>query len=111
MSKKRLPQVLIIDRGYEHKAYEVSKHLHWTDSSGSRSVVYWNDESDDYELNKDLPVSVFKKIKAKVPKHKLCIRREDPGLGIWIPELDERVAEAGGVPDGCIMCRPTGEKS
>ena len=32
----------------------------------------------------------------------LLMHREDPGLGIYLPELDEAILQAGGTPDGCI---------
>ena len=33
----------------------------------------------------------------------MFIRIEDPGLGIFIPEIDNAVREAGGIPDGVIQ--------
>ena len=56
----------------------------------------------------DIPEDLFERCKAFVSrrrslKKRLFIRREDPGLGIIIPEIDNPVAEAGGVPDGVIQ--------
>tara|TARA_Y100000401_G_scaffold111289_1_gene109396 strand:+ start:84 stop:596 length:513 start_codon:yes stop_codon:yes gene_type:complete len=107
------PMVLIIDRSIVPTRWidHPTHTLHWTDSSGSRSVWWWGpQESDSYDDAESLPVEVFEKIAARVAKRKrpvLCIRREDPGLGIFIPEIDLPVAEAGGVPDGVIVLKDT----
>jgi len=109
MFTSNCPKVLIIDRSIDPTRWidHPTHTLHWTDSSGSRSVWWWGpQESDSYDDAESLPVEVFEKIAAKVAKRKrpvLCLRREDPGLGIVIPEIDFPIAEAGGIPDGCIM--------
>ena len=101
--------VLIIDRSIDPNRWvdHPTHKLHWTDSSGSRSVYWWGQKvADDYDAAEDLPVEVYKKIAAKLARRKnpvLCMRREDPGLGIWIPEIDDAVAESGKLPDGCIL--------
>ena len=107
------PMVLITDRSIDPTRWidHPTHTLHWTDSSGSRSVWWWGRKgSDDYENAESLPVEVFDKIAARVAKRKrpvLCMRREDPGLGIFIPEIDDPVAEAGGIPDGVIPLKGT----
>lgn len=68
--------------------------LMWTDSAGTRSV-FWYTESTKYSPNyekdaMDLPAEVFLKLGSwldlnKVPVH-LLLRREDPGLGIFLEE-------------------------
>ena len=88
------PVVLIIDRSVDPNAWidHPTRCLHWTDSCGSRSVFWWGPiHSEDYDRAEDLPFDVFEQIAARVAKRKrpvLCLRREDPGLGIFIPELD-----------------------
>tara|TARA_B100000405_G_scaffold57653_1_gene39092 strand:+ start:1843 stop:2361 length:519 start_codon:yes stop_codon:yes gene_type:complete len=107
------PMVLIIDRSIDPTRWidHPTHTLHWTDSSGSRSVWWWGRQgSDSYEDAESLPVEVFEKIAARVAKRKrpvLCMRREDPGLGIFIPEIDLPVAEAGGIPDGVLVLKTT----
>lgn len=107
------PMVLIIDRSIDPTRWidHPTHTLHWTDSSGSRSVWWWGRHgSDSYEDAESLPAEVFDKIAARVAKRKrpvLCMRREDPGLGIFIPEIDLPVAEAGGIPDGVLQLKTT----
>ena len=100
-------QVLVIDRDLNPAVW--ADGLHWCDSSGSRSVWYFNPYGDSYETAQDLPDSVFQKIERHVHtlrgnghNVRLCIKREDPGLGIWIPEIDQPIKDAGQLPDGCI---------
>ena len=103
-------KVLIIDRNLNPSVW--ADGLHWCDSSGTRSVWYFNPDEDSYETAQDLPNAVFEKIEWHVSNLRrngcqvlLCIRREDPGLGIWIDEIDRPIFEAGGLPDGCIPKR------
>ena len=102
-------QVLVIDRRvnpYRFLFFPQQKALKWCDSSGNRSVFYWDPTGDGYgESGEDLPKAIFDIIKAGVKlmrPNALCERMEDPGLGIWIDSIDRPVAEAGGLPDGCI---------
>ena len=106
---KKPLQVLVIDRKvspYRFLFYQAQKALKWCDSSGSRSVFYWDPTGDGYgESGEDLPVAIFDIIKVGVKLLRpdaLCLRMEDPGLGIWIDAIDKPVADAGGLPDGCI---------
>ena len=104
------PKVLIIDRDINPNVwFPEESGLHWTDSSGSRAVYFWNPKGDEYDREIDLPEDVFHHIHMRVNNLRkaghevqLCMRRDDPGLGIWIPEIDEPIVEAGGIPDGCI---------
>ena len=100
-------QVLVINRRINPTVWLES--LHWVDSSGSRSVYFYNPSGDDYDSAVDMPDYAFEKIQWHVNNlsaadgiQYLCIRREDPGLGIWIPEIDQPVKDAGQLPDGCI---------
>ena len=102
-----MTQVLIIDRDLNPAVW--AEGLHWCDSSGTRSVWYFNPDGDSYETALDLPDSVFEKIQWHVNNLRragndvrLCIKREDPGLGIWIPEIDQPIKDAGQLPDGCL---------
>ena len=126
--KGQYPAVLIFDRSFdpirilahidtevrlEGKAplasqYPYHTHLHWCDSCGTRAVWYWS-HSGDYEDAQDLPEGLFTLLEIIVAEMRrqgrtvsICSRREDPGLGIYIPELDDPVLDAGGIPDGCI---------
>lgn len=108
------PKVVIVSRShgsyvesFEHNGFK----LHWTDSCGSRSV-YWYGRAfeQDYDKAKDIPDAVYQKLVDHVitkskSQPELMMRRDDPGLGIYIPEIDDKVTEAGGVPDGCIPAK------
>lgn len=106
------PFVLVISRDCDAlvNAWNKSHNgpcFHWTDSSGSRSVHWYGPRfTDDYDNATDLPVSVFDDLRrflndnGKEPG--LMLRRQDPGLGIYIPEIDEPICSTGGVPDGCF---------
>ena len=91
-----MPIVLVIDRINNPKVWVSNPDaLHWVDSCGSRSVWFWNPEGEDYERASDLPLDEFEKIawhcenlKAAGEHVGICARMEDPGLGIYIPELD-----------------------
>ena len=104
-----MPTVLIIDRNVDASYF--CPDLHWCDSSGSRAVWYYNPREAEYDTAEDLPEDIFTDLKTRLERVaaqaegmtvSLCIRREDPGLGIFIPELDDPVIQSGGVPDGCI---------
>ena len=103
-------KVLIIDRQINPEAW-IPDGLQWVDSSGSRSVFYWDPLNQGYENATDLPEPIFRQIEKQFNRLKetdpdlnlgLCIRREDPGLGIFIPEIDNPVIASGQLPDGCI---------
>jgi hypothetical protein len=87
------PIVLVIDRIIPVKRF--SPHLHWTDSCGTRSVWYYNEQGDDYDTATDLPEELFNKIvtsfknSSTVPK--TMLRIQDPGLGIYIPSIDNPI--------------------
>ena len=113
---KRLPIVLIICRDFDglirqfnaiRQENGIQGQLEWTDSCGTRSV-YWYHESSknwnflDYEEDAlDLPLEVFQSLKTHLENeyggnleyhpHFLFMRREDPGTGIIIPELDHQM--------------------
>ena len=109
------PRVVIVSRShggivesFEHNGFK----LHWTDSCGSRSVYFYGRKHDtDYDNAKDIPPEVYLKLVDYVMNAsgnqppELLITREDPGLGIFIPEIDNKVLAAGGVPDGCIPAK------
>ena len=67
-------------------------HLHWVDSSGSRSVYYYSDKliNCDYEDAIDLPLDIYKELAIFLKKHKVSVHlfllQEDPGLGIMLPQ-------------------------
>lgn len=125
---REYPIVLIIDRDIDPRAMvkvwfkineqemnaDINDVLHWTDTCGSRAVWYFS--SGGYEKAEDLPQGLFDIIEQMVDvwrrggeKCSICLRREDPGLGIYIPELDDAVKAAGEAPDGCIaMDSPEG---
>ena len=80
--------VLIIDRDYdddvERFADENEYPMSCVDSCGTRSVWEFGDG--------DLPLEVWERmdaflIKTRGQRPPLFMRREDPGLGIYLPEL------------------------
>ena len=131
--KKVWPIVLILDRDLDpvrmmkamtetpgvtslKSEFPWENWFHWVDSCGSRSIWYWAPE-DEYEKAQDLPLDVFEVLEQFVTvwrqsghKCTICLRREDPGLGIYIPELDDAVRAAGELPDGVIALK-NGEKN
>tara|TARA_Y100001963_G_C6509564_1_gene321503 strand:- start:53 stop:586 length:534 start_codon:yes stop_codon:yes gene_type:complete len=107
------PQVLIINREYENHVNKFCKtlkgySLHWADSAGTRSVFWYGPKfASNYDRAKDLPVEVFENLKKYFDDLKievpLILRREDPGVGIFIPEIDQPVMEKGEIPDGVMV--------
>jgi hypothetical protein len=101
--------VLVIDRRFD-RAVQVFSNTHlpddqsleWADSSGSRSVHLFMLNGEQV----DLPHRTFQMFKDFLTERytdiDLLMHREDPGLGIFLPELDEAILQAGGTPDGCI---------
>lgn len=110
------PYVLIITRDFDGaiNRYNASRFedglpgkFEWVDSSGTRSVWWFTESknpSPDYERDAiDLPLEVFQhlkdhllvyeKITSEHPKY-LFMRRRDPGVGIYIPEIDDQRLEA-----------------
>ncbi len=99
-------KVLILDRQLNPKAW--IENIHLVDSSGSRNVWFYS-LTGDYDDAKDLPQELFDKVKwhcsnLKKNGHEvsICMLREDPGLGIFIPEIDQPIIDSGQLPDGCI---------
>ncbi len=101
--------VLVIDRRFDRavkafsdKVLSDNQSLEWADSSGSRSVHLFmvNGEQEDlpfrtFQLFKDFLLERYTNVD-------LLMHREDPGLGIFLPELDEAMLQAGRTPNGCI---------
>lgn len=101
--------VLVIDRRFDFLVESFSKFslpegqsLEWADSCGNRSVHLFMLNGEQV----DLPHRTFQMLKDFLADHPidvdLLMHREDPGLGIYLPELDEAILQAGGTPDGCI---------
>ena len=101
--------VLVIDRRFDPAVQAFSDtHLpqeqsfEWADSSGNRSVHLFMLDGE----QQDLPYRTFELFKQFLAERHtdvdLLMIREDPGLGIFLPELDEAILQAGGIPDGCI---------
>lgn len=96
--RTRWPMVLVIDRACDQlvQAFnntQEARGFHWVDSCGSRSVFWWGAKaSEDYEDAQDLPVDIFEQLLAFLAEARceprLILRCEDPGLGIYLPELD-----------------------
>tara|TARA_Y100000004_G_scaffold71554_1_gene80436 strand:+ start:129 stop:752 length:624 start_codon:yes stop_codon:yes gene_type:complete len=92
--------VLVIDRRFD-RAVQVFSDTHlpdnqaleWADSSGSRSVHLFMLDGEQV----DLPHRTFQMLKEFLAERytdiDLLMHREDPGLGIFLPELDEAVVE------------------
>ena len=88
--------VLVIDRRFDRAVQAFSdKHLpkeqslEWADSSGNRSVHLFMVDGEQV----DLPHRTFQRFKEFLAERHtgvdLLMHREDPGLGIFLPELDE----------------------
>ena len=101
--------VLVIDRRFDRAVQAFSdthlpheQSLEWADSSGNRSVFLFMLDGE----QQDLPFRTFEMFKEFLAQRHtgvdLLMIREDPGLGIFLPELDEAILQAGGIPDGCI---------
>ena len=101
--------VLVIDRRFDaavqvfsDKCLPDDQSLEWADSSGSRSVHLFMLNGEQV----DLPHRTFQMFKEFLAERHtdvdLLMHREDPGLGIFLPELDEAILQAGGTPDGYI---------
>ena len=96
--RTRWPVVLVIDRAADQlvAAFNNTRQgrcLHWVDSCGSRSVWWYGPAaSSDYEDAQDLPPDVFDQLRSFLREAncspRLILRCEDPGLGIYLPELD-----------------------
>ena len=94
--------VLVIDRRFD-RAVQVFSDTHlpddqsldWADSSGNRSVFLFMLDGE----QQDLPYRTFELFKQFLAERHtnvdLLMIREDPGLGIFLPELDE-VGTCGG---------------
>ena len=107
ITKEQLPGwsrpdlVLVIDRRFD-RAVEVFSNTHlpdnqaleWADSCGNRSVHLFMLNGEQV----DLPYRTFQLFKDFLAERHtdvdLLMHREDPGLGIYLPELDEAVMEA-----------------
>jgi hypothetical protein len=97
--RTRWPVVLVIDRAADQLVAAFNntlqgRRLHWTDSCGSRSAWWYGPAaSDDYEDAQDLPPDVFDELRSFLREAKcsprLILRREDPGVGIYLSDLDD----------------------
>ena len=88
--------VLVIDRRFDRAVQAFSdthlpheQSLEWADSSGNRSVFLFMLDGE----QQDLPFRTFEMFKEFLAQRHtdvdLLMIREDPGLGIYLPELDE----------------------
>ena len=101
-----MTKVLILDRKWNPTVWVDNIHL--VDSSGNRNVWFYS-LTGDYDDAQDLPLELFEKVEWHCSNLKkngcevlICMRREDPGLGIFIPEIDKPIIDSGELPDGCI---------
>ena len=112
-TKWNFPKCIVCSRDLEYLVDDFSNRLaseyeiSGVDWCGSRVVMLYHLKND-AEKAIDIPEDLFERCKAFVSrkrslKKRLFIRREDPGLGIYIPEIDNPVKESGGVPDGVIQ--------
>jgi len=112
---ERNNEIIFKDRGlavHNDTSLIVDLWFRFVDASGSRCVWSWG-PTDDYDDAEDLPLEVFDIVEQWVNRMKqrgellgICMRREDPGLGIYIPEVDNAVIAAGELPDGVIQVIP-----
>lgn len=93
--------VLVIDRRFDRAVQAFSdtylpheQSLEWADSSGNRSVFLFMLDGE----QQDLPFRTFELFKQFLAERHtdvdLLMIREDPGLGIFLPEIDEALLEA-----------------
>ena len=105
----RPDRVLVVDRRFDRAVQAFSdthlpqeQSLEWADSSGNRSVFLFMLDGD----QQDLPFRTFELFKEFLAERHtgvdLLMIREDPGLGIFLPELDEPILQTDATPDGCI---------
>lgn len=92
MTNKEPLKVLILDRSINPTVW--ADNLYLADSSGTRNVWFYSPKGD-YDHAKDFPLDIFKQIEEHCSNLKkagsrltICMRRDDPGLGIFIPEID-----------------------
>ena len=96
--------VLVIDRRFDRAVQAFSdtclpqeQSLEWADSSGSRSVHLFMVDGE----QQDMPFRTFQLFKEFLAERHtdvdLLMIREDPGLGIYLPELDEAGTCGGSV--------------
>ena len=96
--------VLVIDRRFDRAVEAFSdthlpleQSLEWADSSGNRSVHLFMVDGE----QQDLPYRTFQLFKDFLAERHtdvdLLMIREDPGLGIFLPELDEAGTYGGSV--------------
>ena len=94
--------VLVIDRRFDNavKAFSDTclpqeQSIEWADSSGNRSVHLFMVDGE----QQDLPFRTFELFKQFLAERHtdvdLLMIREDPGLGIFLPELDEALVGVG----------------
>ena len=81
-----------LDKTVEHfsdSCLPESQSLSWCDSSGTRSVFLYKVDGE----QEDLPLRTFQLFKDFLAEREiepdLIMHREDPGLGIYLPEIDE----------------------
>ena len=97
-------EVLVFDRSVEgavsmfnqelQEQHGEGTELFWVDSCGNRSVFEFRQHGEQF----DLPYQVFEAFRQRLKdwdiEPNLCFRREDPGLGIHLPEIDDDRLEA-----------------
>lgn len=98
------PMVLVFDRNHEEAVRIFNQELKeqhgdlfelsGVDWSGGRVVYEFLQENEQI----DLPFAVYERFRKRLKewdiKPDLCYRREDPGLGIYLPEIDDDRMEA-----------------
>ena len=111
-TKWNFPKCIVCSRDLEDLVEDFSNRLaseyeiSGIDWCGSRVVMLYH-LKDDTEKAIDIPEDLFERCKTFVSrrrslKKRLFIRIEDPGLGIFIPDIDNAVIKSGSLPDGCI---------
>jgi len=97
------PMVLVFDRNHEAAIQEFNELMLYRDQlldgvdwCGNRVVYRFLEDGQQVDLPFDVYEELLLALKSWHIEPDLCMRREDPGLGIYLPEIDDDRMEALG---------------
>lgn len=95
------PMVLVFDRNHEAAIQEFNELMLYRDQlldgvdwCGNRVVYRFLEDGQQVDLPFDIYEELLSALKSWHIEPDLCMRREDPGLGIYLPEIDDDRMEA-----------------
>jgi len=95
------PMVLVFDRNHEGAIEEFNQLMLYKDQCltgadwcGNRVVYEFQEGGQQVDLPFDVYEELLSALKSWRIEPDLCMRREDPGLGIYLPEIDDDRMEA-----------------